>query len=134
MNPESLHVAVVGASAKPERYSHQAILFLRQAGHAVYPIHPALTTIEGLPVFPRLSATPAGIDVVTLYLRPDRQAAMAPDILRVRPRVVIFNPGTENDLLAAELEAHGIGVVIGCTLVMLKTGQFSFEAWSTSTQ
>ena len=134
MESESLHVAVVGASAKPERYSHQAILLLRQAGHVVYPVHPALETIEALPVFPRLSAAPAGIDVVTLYLRPDRQAAVAPDLFRVHPRVVIFNPGSENDSLAAKLEAHGILVVLGCTLVMLKTGQFSFEAWSTLPQ
>jgi hypothetical protein len=35
-----------------------------------------------------------------------------------------MNPGAENSALAAEAEQAGIEVVEGCTLVMLRTGQF----------
>ena len=43
-----MNVAVIGASAKPERYSYQAVKLLREKGHAVYPVHPSLREIEGL--------------------------------------------------------------------------------------
>jgi hypothetical protein len=35
-----------------------------------------------------------------------------------------MNPGAENSALAARAEEAGIEVVEGCTLVMLRTGQF----------
>jgi hypothetical protein len=35
-----------------------------------------------------------------------------------------MNPGAENPALAEKAEQAGIEVVEGCTLVMLRTGQF----------
>jgi len=35
-----------------------------------------------------------------------------------------MNPGAENHALAAKAKEAGIEVVEGCTLVMLRTGQF----------
>jgi hypothetical protein len=46
------------------------------------------------------------------------------EIIEAHPRRIIFNPGSENDRLAAVASAAGIEVVEGCTLVMLKTGAF----------
>jgi hypothetical protein len=46
------------------------------------------------------------------------------DILAVRPRRVIFNPGAENASAAETLARHGIEAVEACTLVLLATGQF----------
>ncbi|MEY3677892.1 MAG: hypothetical protein RI924_33, partial [Bacteroidota bacterium] len=45
-------------------------------------------------------------------------------ILKVNPRRVIFNPGTENDELVEKLNEKGIESVEACTLVMLATGQY----------
>jgi hypothetical protein len=42
----------------------------------------------------------------------------------IKPRRVIFNPGTENPRLARSLRADGIEVEEACTLVLLQTGQF----------
>ncbi len=44
-------VAIVGASNKPERYSHQAIVKYLQRGYTVWPVHPAGGIIAELPVF-----------------------------------------------------------------------------------
>jgi len=49
---------------------------------------------------------------------------MAADILACRPRRIIFNPGAENEALERQAGETGIQTVRGCTLVMLKTGQF----------
>jgi predicted CoA-binding protein len=119
-----MNVAVLGASNKPDRYSYQAVMLLREKGHTPYPIHPIVQVIEGIPVFASLDRLPVAIDVATLYLGPANQEHVAEGLLRMRPRRVIFNPGAENPALAERLRAVGIEPLNACTLVLLKTGQF----------
>lgn len=116
--------AVLGASANPERYSNQAIRLLRSYGHQVVPIHPSLKVVEGLPVAASLSDITGPVDTLTLYLAPALAEPLAAQMLALKPRRVIMNPGTESAVLARALQDAGIEVVEGCTLVMLKTGQY----------
>ena len=117
-------VAVLGASNKPDRYSHQAVLLLKQHGHSVIPIHPALTEIDGTSVTPSLADITQPVDTLTLYLNPARSAELTEEILDLAPTRVIFNPGTESPDLATALTDHGIPHENACTLVLLKSGQF----------
>lgn len=119
-----MNVAVLGASANPERYSNQAVALLKAKGHTVFPVHPAVTELHGLKVYPSLTAIPAAVDTVTVYLAADKSSALAADFRQVRPKRVIFNPGAENPALAASLEREGCRTLDACTLVMLHTGQF----------
>ncbi|MCB0334466.1 MAG: CoA-binding protein, partial [Bdellovibrionales bacterium] len=75
----SQNVAILGASAKPDRYSYKAFQMLKEYGHTPFPIHPTLQEIEGHAVFSSLeslkeSGTP--IDTLTIYLRPDRSTPL----------------------------------------------------------
>ncbi len=119
-----MNVAVVGASNKPERYSYLALMLLKEKGHTPYPVHPALASIEGMPVFASLRQIPVPLDVVTLYLAAAHQGTVAEEIVHLRPKRVIFNPGAENPALAERLLAASIEALDACTLVLLKTGQF----------
>lgn len=65
-----------------------------------------------------------GLDTLTLYINPTIQAEVEDDILALKPKRVIFNPGTENPAFAQKLEAEGIQALEACTLVMLSTGQY----------
>jgi predicted CoA-binding protein len=71
-----------------------------------------------------LRTIPDPIDTVTVYLAPKNQAPVIQDILAVRPRRVIFNPGAENAEAADVLARAGITVLEACTLVLLTTDQF----------
>jgi predicted CoA-binding protein len=124
MNNKRTTVAVLGASPKPERYSNQAVRLLLEHGHRVIPIHPAIKEIEGLPVSASLSDVAEGIDTLTIYVSPALSTPLTDDILALRPRRVIFNPGTENPILNAVLTEAGINTEEACTLVLLNTGQF----------
>lgn len=118
-------MAVLGASPDPDRYSNKAVRMLVAHGHRVVPVNPGHKMIEGLPAVSGLSMiTPGMIDTVTVYVGAARSAGMADDLLALRPRRVIFNPGAENAGLAATLTAAGIRVEDACTLVLLQTGQF----------
>lgn len=117
-------VAILGASANPDRYSYKAFRMLKDQGHTPFPVTPKMNSLEGVPVVPQISDLKPPMDTLTMYVNAERSDAMAEQILQLRPRRVIFNPGSENPTLASRLEAAGIEVVEGCTLVMLRTKQF----------
>ncbi len=121
-------VAVVGASEKPERYANRAIRMLLAHGFSPIPISRSGKDILGLKGYPSLASVPDPIDTVTMYLSPGKQPPVIRDILAIRPRRVIFNPGAENPEAASLLIRQGITVVEACTLVLLSTGQFSVSA------
>jgi uncharacterized protein len=118
------NVAVLGASPKPERYSNKAVLFLQAHGFAVYPVNPARPVVCGLPCFAALSEIKDAVDTLTIYVRPEISAVLEKEILSLKPKRVIFNPGSENPPLKEALREGGIKIVEACTLVMLNTGQF----------
>jgi predicted CoA-binding protein len=117
-------VAILGASPKPDRYAYQALQLLHEYGHRTLPVNPAFDEILGEKCYPRISDAPGPIDTVTLYLSEARSTPIIDEIIGVKPRRIIMNPGAENSILAATAKDAGIEVVEGCTLVMLRTGQF----------
>ena len=117
-------VVVLGASPKPERYSNQAVRALVEQGHRVIPIHPLLRNIAGVPAVPTLSGVKDPVNTLTLYVGPERGKELLQEMIDLRPKRVIMNPGTESDEIEEELKARGIPVLRACTLVMLRTDQF----------
>ncbi len=117
-------VVVLGASPKEDRYSNQAVKLLLEGGYAVVPVNPEAHSVAGLTTVKRLEDVSGPIDTVTMYINGDRGVELTAALLVLRPRRVIFNPGSESSALAAVLRDSGIDVVEGCTLVMLRTGQF----------
>jgi predicted CoA-binding protein len=117
-------VVVLGASDKAERFSNKAVKKLKDFGHQVVPIHPRLKDIEGLPVAHDLTVIRDDVDTLTLYVGPQRSKALIEQIIALRPKRVIFNPGTESLELEQQLMLHNIAFVKACTLVMLDAGEF----------
>lgn len=117
-------VVVLGASPNPDRYSNQAVRDLLAHGHTVLPIHPHAADIHGQPCLKNLQAVEGTVDTVTLYVGAEKSTALMEHILRLKPKRLIFNPGTENPTLEQAAQAQHIETVQGCTLVMLRTNQF----------
>ncbi len=119
-----MNVAVIGASNKPQRYSFQAVKLLLEHSHQVFPVHRRVKEIDGLSVYADVKDIAQPIDTVTLYVSADISTRLMEDLLALSPRRIIFNPGAENSALKDKADAAGIETVEGCTLVMLRTGQF----------
>lgn len=109
---------VLGASTNPDRYSYKATVQLHKKGHEVLPVGIKKGEILGVPI---ANDTPQykDIDTITLYLNPDNQKAYYDYIISLKPKRIIFNPGTENFELLKLAKEKNIEVEIGCTLVML---------------
>ncbi|QEN07282.1 CoA-binding protein [Oceanispirochaeta crateris] len=120
------NVAILGASQKAERYSYKALQMLLEYGHNVFPVHPVLQEIEGHKVYPSLSSIDEKIDTLTVYVSPKWLTPdMISEILALNPGRVIMNPGTESSSLKEALDQAGISWLEACTLVLLRTKQFS---------
>lgn len=114
---------VLGASDNPSRYSYLAVERLRDKGHPVVAVGKKEGEIGDISI---LTGQPIenDIDTVTLYLNPSLQVASYDYILRLNPRRVIFNPGTENPEFEEILASRGIEPIEACTLVMLAAGNY----------
>jgi len=117
-------VAIVGASPKPERYSHKCMISLEEHNHKTFLVAPGKSEIEGRKVYPTLLDIDEKMDTVTIYIGPKRQNDTIEAILKIKPKRVIFNPGTENSEAYETLKSNGIKVIEACSLVMLSTGQY----------
>jgi predicted CoA-binding protein len=117
-------VVIVGASNKPDRYANMAQRELMRYGYRVIPVHPKIQEIEGVPVIKNLSEINEPVHTITMYVGAARSQELLVDIVRLNPKRVIFNPGTESPDLEFQIEQQHISTVRGCTLVMLKTQQF----------
>jgi predicted CoA-binding protein len=92
---------VLGASGNPARYSYLALRKLAAHNHPVIAIGKKEGKVDGVAI-QKDHVVEGGIDTVTLYL----------------------NPGTENEELIQKAKDNNIEPFIGCTLVMLSTGQY----------
>lgn len=116
---------VIGASLKPERYSYQAIIRLRANAWPTV----ALGLREGVVADVQIHTDikefrDLDIDTFTLYLGPARQGELLKWAKMLRPKRIIFNPGTENLNIYKDLDALNIKYEEACTLVLLATAQY----------
>ncbi|MFA5072497.1 MAG: CoA-binding protein [Nitrospirota bacterium] len=118
------NVAVVGASPKKDRYSYQAMKALEKKGHNPIPVATARLEVLGRKAYPSLAEIPEHIDTITVYISAAHQTSMLDEAVRIKPRRIIFNPGTENHTAYTQLRQAGIEVVESCTLIMLSSNEF----------
>tara|TARA_Y100001970_G_C13942446_1_gene703900 strand:+ start:418 stop:786 length:369 start_codon:yes stop_codon:yes gene_type:complete len=121
---EKENVVILGASNNPNRYSHMALVQLLENGHNPILINPRLDSIDGFKCFPLLKNVEEEIDTLTIYVNPEISNSLSQEILALKVKRIIFNPGSENEALYEPLRKSGIEVIEACTLVMLRTGQF----------
>lgn len=116
-------VLVIGASTNPERFSNIAIHKLLKYGHDVVALGIKSGAVDGVKIETEMLDF-LDIDTITLYIGSKIQTDYQDYMLDLKPRRVIFNPGTSNPELEMLLKKNGIEVIDNCTLVMLDAGSF----------
>lgn len=114
---------ILGASTNPARYSYLAAHRLASSGHPIILVGNKKGEVAGK----KIQNTPISIeniDTITLYLNPQRQEEYYDYMLGLNPKRIIFNPGTENHILAKLAREKGIETLNACTLVMLASGVY----------
>tara|TARA_R110002049_G_scaffold246382_2_gene420459 strand:+ start:1373 stop:1744 length:372 start_codon:yes stop_codon:yes gene_type:complete len=121
---KSKKTMVIGASTNPSRYSYRCIHQLKANGHEVIAIGLKDGEVAGIGI--QKGLTPViDVDTVTLYVGPSNQEVYINYVLEeIKPKRLIFNPGTENNEFMEKANKQGIDAFEACTLVMMSTGQF----------
>ena len=114
---------VLGASPNPVRFSHKAVKSLLRHDEEVV----AVGFREGLIIEEEIMTGQPfieGVHTVSIYIGSSRQAEYYDYILSLKPKRVIFNPGTVNPEFMARLKKEGIEPVSECMLVMISEGEY----------
>ena len=116
---------VVGASNNPSRYSYQAAHMLKQKGFDIVPLSNKKGNVAGEKIlniqnFPDIK----DVHTITLYLGPQNQPPYYNYLINLKPKRIIFNPGTENPEFENLARSKGIETNHHCTLVMLSIGNY----------
>jgi hypothetical protein len=116
-------VLVIGASLNEHRYSNMAIKKLRKYDYEVLAIGLRKGMVKDV-IIQTDKINFENIHTITLYINPQRQKEFYDYLLSLKPKRIIFNPGTENLELKTILQQNNIEIVENCTLVMLSSGSF----------
>lgn len=114
---------VLGASPNPIRFSFKAVKSLLRHEKEVVAVgfRKGLIAEEEILVGqPRVE----NVQTVSIYIGSSRQSDYYDYIISLKPKRVIFNPGTVNPEFMARLKNEGIEPVNACMLVMLNEGDF----------
>jgi predicted CoA-binding protein len=125
MDKTNKKTVIVGATMNPSRYAFMAAEKLVENHHEIVPIGVKSGEVFGEPIL-NIGSRPliGDVDTITLYIGPQHQQEHYEYLLSLKPKRVIFNPGTENTEFEKEVEESGAEALEACTLVMLSTGQY----------
>ncbi len=116
---------ILRASDNPVRYACMAAELLVHYGHEIIPMGMRKGMVANKCILPLFERPPVEqVHTVILHINPAHQLPFLDYILDLKPRRLIFNQGTENPQLEERSRKAGVETVHGCTLVMLRTGQY----------
>ena len=107
-------IALVGASEKTNRPSHEVMENLQGHGYRVIPVNPRLAGQEilGETVYADLASLPEPVDMADLFLAPERTDAVIDQAIEQKIPVLWLQIGVINEDGAARAGAAGLKVVM----------------------
>ncbi len=120
-------IAVVGASANPNKFSYDVIRVLLERGYDVAAVNPAATLehIAGAPVYAALSDIPHPIDMVEVFRPSAELPAVALQAIEMGARVLW------GQLDVYDEQAGDTAVAAGLHVVMDRCPKIEFQRWET---
>lgn len=114
---------VLGASTNPERYAYKCIVMLREKKIETVAVGRKKGTVKDVEILSDQKYF-EDIDTVNIYLSAKNLTEYEEYILQLKPKRVLFPPGTENPDFEKRLTEANIEHERACPLVMLSTGSY----------
>jgi uncharacterized protein len=110
---ETRRIAMVGASARPERAAHHVLEFLLGEGYDVTPVNPSIAgqSLFGRTVVASLDEA-APLDMVEIFRAPAQVGPVVADAIRLGARTIWMQLGVINEEAAEAARAAGLTVVM----------------------
>ena len=109
-------IAIVGASANPERSSFGIMQKLQRSGYRVIPVNPRETQVLGEKAYASLSDVPEPVDIVDVFRRSEDTPPIAGEAVKIGAKVLWLQSGISNEEAADRATAGGLTVVMDACL------------------
>ncbi|HEY9738465.1 MAG TPA: CoA-binding protein [Trichocoleus sp.] len=105
-------IAVVGHSNKPNRASYQVAQYLRRVGYQVYPVNPAVSSIDGEPCYASLAEVPEPIDIVNVFRRSEFLPEVTEEAVKAQAKAVWAQLDIQHLAAVETAAADGLALVM----------------------
>ncbi len=105
---EAKTIAVVGLSDDPEKYSYEVGSYLQEQGYRIIPVNPNNEEVFGEPAYDSVEQIPEQVDVVDVFLPPEKTPEIAEDAVRAGAKVLWLQEGIENEEARRIAEEGGL--------------------------
>ena len=105
-------IALVGASANPEKASHGIMRQLQQAGYTVIPVNPRESEVLGQKSYASLTDIPGRVDIVDVFRRAEDTPPIAEEAVTIGATTLWLQKGISSEEAASRAEAGGVKVVM----------------------
>jgi len=105
-------IAIVGASANPEKPSYGIMQRLLDGGYRVIPVNPKEPEVLGQKAYAALGDIPVRIDIVDVFRRAEDTPAIADEAIAIGAKALWLQLGISNDDAAARATAAGLTVIM----------------------
>ncbi len=109
---ETETIAVVGASANPDKASNSVPAYLQSMGYRIIPVNPSGGEILGEKVYASLAEVDVPIDVVDVFRPPREVPGIATEAADAGAKVLWMQPGIVSEEGAAVAESRGLTVAM----------------------
>ena len=109
---EARTVAVVGASARPERASHEIMQQLMRRGYEVIPVNPNEREVLGRKTVASLAEIPVAVDIVDVFRKSAETPEIAAQAVAIGAKTLWLQQGVINQEAASRASAGGLVVVM----------------------
>jgi uncharacterized protein len=108
---EARTVAVVGLSDNPEKASHEVGEYLKEQGYRIIPVNPNEEEVLGERAYDTVEEIPEEVDVVDVFLPPDKTPEIAEDAVRAGAKTLWLQEGITNEEARQIAEEGGLAYI-----------------------
>ena len=101
-------IAIVGLSPDADKPSNVVARYLKQKGYRIIPVNPAQAEILGEKAYKSLRDIPENVDIVDIFIRPDKVVPFVEEAVVLRPKAIWLQLGIQNDEAKSIAEKAGI--------------------------
>ena len=105
-------IAIVGLSPKTHRDSYKVASYLQKHGYKIKPVHPKADEVLGEKVYPSLKALDHPVEVVDLFLNPERVLPVVEEAIEIGAKYIWMQLGVINEAAAERAREAGLGVIM----------------------
>ncbi|AKG53923.1 succinyl-CoA synthetase alpha subunit-like protein [Dehalogenimonas sp. WBC-2] len=106
------NIAVVGASANPDRPSNAVMKYLIESGYSVIPVNPTVDEVLEQKSYPDLLSVTQPVDIVDVFRASDKVMPIVDEAIAIGAKVLWLQESVVNEAAAEKARQAGLFVVM----------------------